>query len=128
MGYVLDAHPQWTLDEGRIYFVEQLRKHLGREHGRLKQLDMAHYVPPTTAAAVMVTLGEDIGPLVQVVGFLAHEGNETTGKAFRFTIPHRLRWTDFERFARDQAMVFKNACRRMRKEERGANMKLVVNK
>jgi hypothetical protein len=127
MGYVLDSHPTWTIDEGRIFLATEIKKHLGTDHERLKHLDMAHYVPPTTAAAIAVTYGEDIGPLVQVVGFLAHAGNEHTGKAFRFTIPHRLKWSDFERFAKDQALVFRNACRKMRLEERGANLKLVVN-
>jgi hypothetical protein len=117
MSYTLASHPEWTCEDLRTVLIDRVRDFLGKDWERLGALDVAQFYPENPEAGVAAMKGEDVGPVIQVIGFLRAQGDENSGRAFGFKIPWLLRWADVDKLIGQMQRAMWNAVRMMRREE-----------
>lgn len=118
-GYKLSEFPEWTLEDCANIAIEAALDALEPiDRPRLKSMTAAPYVP--TSGGDPQAQGLVDGGLVLLEGFLAREGNESTGKLFRCTIPRLIAASDLRRILDHFAIALPNAVKLMQKEERAA--------
>lgn len=126
MSYTLTAFPEWDLEEGRARLTEVILGRLGADRGRLRSFDIAPYIPTNLMDAQgLVHMGIE-GPAIQIVGHLAHEGDEAKSRAFRTTLPRNIAWADLNRLGGQIADSMFHAIRAMRIVERTIAMPAVI--
>lgn len=120
MSYELASHPEWTCDELRNYLGDKAREYLGPgDRDRLVALDVAPYVPQSLNEAMSALDGEQVGPMVQVAGYLRSAHDAGTGEAFRFVVPHLIKFRDLEKLAKQLDRALQNRLTVLRRRENG---------
>jgi hypothetical protein len=120
--YRFTDHPEWSLEDARVIGIAKARAALaalGHEHvDRLKGFEIENYIPvgPNDPHAT----GYVQGGLVMVTGFLAREGDEGRGLAFKTTIPRCIHPADLGRVFEQFAVSLPNAVAVLLKQERAA--------
>lgn len=121
MGIELATHPEWELEEFRQELRKCLLKLMGEDAPRLKSLDVAHYVPPTTQAAIeLERRGLPKGGVVQVVGYVCRPGDAESGELFRCEVPRLLKWATIPALAQQMITPI---CKSLGKLDREAKAK-----